>query len=64
MAAAHESGACLFAGFAGDAPLPETSATADRAAPAAQQPIDVLAALLLERTAFLLPPGRAPPVAA
>ena len=60
--AAHESGACLFAGFAGDAPLPETSATADRAAPAAQQPIGVLAALLLERTAFLLPPGRAPPV--
>ena len=62
--AAHESGACLFAGFAGDAPLPETSATADRAAPAAQQPIGVHAALLLERTAFLLPPGRAPPGAA
>ncbi|BBI20045.1 hypothetical protein EKJ_08920 [Qipengyuania flava] len=62
--AAHESGACLFAGFAGDAPLPEMPVTAGRTVPPAQQPIGVLAELLLERTAFLLPPGRAPPVAA
>ena len=60
----HETGTCLFAGFAGDAPLPETSVGADRMVPPAQQPIGVLASLLLERAAYLLPPGRAPPVAA
>ena len=53
---AHQSETCLFAGFAGDAPLAA-------APPVEQQPVAVLAALLLQRTAFLLPPGRGPPVA-
>ena len=62
--AAHDSAPCLFAGFAGDAPLPAVTPALVASPPAAQLPVAVLASLLLERTAFLIPPGRGPPVAA
>ena len=60
---AHQSGTCLFAGFAGDAPLASGGLALVAAPPVEQQPVAILAALLLQRTAFLLPPGRGPPVA-
>jgi len=61
---AHQSETCLFAGFAGDAPLVPADLALVAAPPVEQQPVAILAALLLQRTAFLLPPGRGPPVAA
>lgn len=60
----HESGPCLFAGFAGDAPLPEHAPVLSVSPSIDQQALATFAAFLLERTAFLLPPGRGPPVAA
>lgn len=62
--AAHDSAPCLFAGFAGDAPLPSIATVLAAPVPPGQQPIAVLAALLLQRSAYLLPPNRGPPVAA
>ena len=61
---AHQSGTCLFAGFASDAPLGGSPLVVTAAILAEQRGVAVLAALQLARTAYLLPPGRAPPVAA
>jgi len=57
----HKSAPCLFAGFGGDAPLPDADTALPTVAPAEQQAIATLAPLLLARQSFLLPPGRGPP---
>ena len=62
--AAQHSAPCLFAGFASDAPLGGSPLVVTAAILAEQRGVAVLAALQLARTAYLLPPGRAPPVAA
>ena len=62
--AAQHSAPCLFAGFASDAPLGGSPLVVTAAILAEQRGVAVLAALQLARTASLLPPGRAPPVAA
>lgn len=62
--ARHDSAPCLFAGFSGDAPFPANRPVLLAGPPADQLPVAVLASLLLERSAFLIPPGRGPPVAA
>lgn len=63
-ASGHHEAPCAFAGFAGDAPLPASAAPIPLAPPQVQQRVATLAPLVLERTARLLPPGRAPPVRA
>lgn len=58
----HQTGPCLFAGFAGDAALAADPPTLMDRLPDEQRRIAALAELALQRTAFLLPPGRGPPV--
>ena len=60
----HQSSNCLFAGFGGDAPLPEAELVTALAPPVHQARVAALAELLLERVAYLTPPGRGPPVTA
>jgi len=55
---------CAFAGFGGDAPIGGNFAELADRVPAEQQKVAVLAPLLLQRLARVLPPGRAPPLTA
>jgi len=60
----HQSNHCLYAGFAGDAPLASASVLLALPVPHTEVRIATFARFVLGRIANLLPPGRGPPVIA